>query len=142
MNEVNKEELRRLAEAVPPVRTYTVALAKFHHKSTPKNILSLLDENDQLQAELRQSRDAYQRLIDQTTPLVPDPKDPRWSKRIQLDEVISERDQLRAQIEGLRKDAERWSAAYENDVDLGVHGEEFVDWLVSASKVGVGNTNS
>lgn len=57
---------------------------------------------DRVAAELRQSQDAYQRLIDQTTPLAPDPKDPRWSKRIQLDEVIAERDQLRAENERLR----------------------------------------
>ena len=37
-------------------------------------------------------------------------------------------------VQALRKDAERWSAAYENDVDLGVNGEEFVDWLVEKSR--------
>lgn len=37
-------------------------------------------------------------------------------------------------VKVLRKDAERWYAAYENDVDLGMNGEEFVDWLVEKSK--------
>ena len=55
-----------------------------------------------LEQELKQSRDAYQNIIDQTTPLEPVPGDPRWSKRIELDEVIAERDQLRAELAAIK----------------------------------------
>lgn len=55
-----------------------------------------------LEQELKQSRDAYQNIIDQTTPLEPVPGDPRWSKRIELDEVIAERDQLRAELVAIK----------------------------------------
>ena len=55
-----------------------------------------------LEQELKQSRDAYQHIIDQTTPLEPVPGDPRWSKRIELDEVIAERDALRLDAERSR----------------------------------------
>lgn len=53
---------------------------------------------DEARAELRHDREQLQSLIDQTTPLEPVPGDPKWSRRIQLDEVIAERDQLRAVI--------------------------------------------
>lgn len=60
-----------------------------------------------LEQELKQSRDAYQNIIDQTTPLEPVPGDPRWSKRIELDEVIAERDQLRAELAAIKSEAEQ-----------------------------------
>lgn len=41
-------------------------------------------------------------MIDQTTPLEPVPGDPMWSRRIQLDDVVTEREQLRAEVEELR----------------------------------------
>ena len=44
-----------------------------------------------------------QNMIDQTTPLEPEPGNPMWSRRIQLDEVIAERDSLRAECEKLRR---------------------------------------
>jgi len=59
-----------------------------------------------LQAECEELREHLQNLIDQTTPLEPVPGNPMWSRRIQLDEVVAERDQLRAECEKLRKDAE------------------------------------
>lgn len=58
---------------------------------------------DEARAELRHAREQLQSLIDQTTPLEPVPGDPKWSRRIQLDEVIAERDQLRAEVEALRE---------------------------------------
>lgn len=54
---------------------------------------------DEARAELRHAREQLQSMIDQTTPLEPVPGDPKWSRRIQLDEVIAERDQLRAEVE-------------------------------------------
>src|SRR5690606_23160862 len=55
-----------------------------------------------LQAECEELREHLQNLIDQTTPLEPVPGNPMWSRRIQLDEVIAERDSLRAECEKLR----------------------------------------
>ena len=49
------------------------------------------------EAHLKHARTCIQHMIDQTTPLVPDPNNPGWSKRIQLDDVIAQRDKL-AQI--------------------------------------------
>ncbi|MBS7349217.1 MAG: hypothetical protein KIG95_03495 [Comamonas sp.] len=66
------------------------------------------DEIEHLQAECERLRKLLQHMIDQTTPLVPEPGNPMWSRRIQLDEVIAERDQLRAECEQLRKDAARY----------------------------------
>lgn len=42
-----------------------------------------------------------QHLIDQTTPLEPEPGNPMWSRRIKLDEVMAERDKLRVECEKL-----------------------------------------
>lgn len=66
-----------------------------------------------LQAECEKLRKHLQNLIDQTTPLEPEPGNPMWSRRIQLDEVIAERDQLRAECEQLRRDAERYQSLME-----------------------------
>lgn len=52
--EVNKEELRRLAEAARELRAdieSVVAYGEFKKAASPAAILSLLDENDQLRAE-------------------------------------------------------------------------------------------
>ena len=65
-----------------------------------------------LQAECEKLREHLQNLIDQTTPLEPVPGNPMWSRRIQLDEVIAERDQLRVEREGLRKAAGRAQSAF------------------------------
>lgn len=67
-----------------------------------------LSDYERLEAECDLLRKHLQNLIDQTAPLEPVPSNPMWSRRIQLDEVIAERDQLRAECEKLRKDAERY----------------------------------
>ena len=67
-----------------------------------------LSDYEALQADYERLRKHLQNMIDQTTPLVPDPDHPGWSRRIQLDEVIAERDSLRAECDQLRKDAERY----------------------------------
>ena len=67
-----------------------------------------LTDYESLQAAYERLRKHLQSLIDQTTPLVPEPGNPMWSRRIQLDEVIAERDSLRAECEKLRKDVERY----------------------------------
>lgn len=54
-----------------------------------------------LQADYERLRKHLQNLIDQTTPLEPEPGNPMWSRRIQLDEVIAERDKLRDECEEL-----------------------------------------
>ena len=67
-----------------------------------------LSDYEALQDECEELREHLQNLIDQTTPLEPVPGNPMWSRRIQLDEVIAERDQLRAECDQLRKDAARY----------------------------------
>lgn len=61
----------------------------------------LLADYEALQAECENLRKHLQNLIDQTTPLEPVPGNPMWSRRIQLDEVIAERDQLRDECDAL-----------------------------------------
>lgn len=60
-----------------------------------------LSDYEALQAECENLRKHLQNLIDQTTPLEPVPGNPMWSRRIQLDEVIAERDSLRAECDAL-----------------------------------------
>lgn len=72
-----------------------------------------LSDYEALQTDYEKLRKYIQMMIDQTTPLVPDPDRPGWSRRIQLDEVIAERDSLRAECEKLRKDAERYQSLME-----------------------------
>lgn len=64
----------------------------------------LYADYESLQAMFEQLRKHLQSLIDQTTPLEPEPGNPMWSRRIRLDEVIAERDQLRAECENLRRE--------------------------------------
>lgn len=119
MNDQNKAELRRLAEAaMNPMyigdreaqsQERIRARSAFDAMARPSAVLSLLDENDQLKAESAQRIRSLQHMIDQTIPLVPVPGDPMWSRRITIDELLSERDQLRAEVEDMRKDAERWN---------------------------------
>lgn len=81
-----------------------------------------LSDYEALQAECDLLRKHLQNLIDQTAPLEPVPGNPMWSRRIQLDEVIAERDQLRAECEKLRKDAERYRW-----LRLGAHEDSDLD---------------
>lgn len=60
-----------------------------------------LSDYKALQVERDRLIGHIQSMIDQTTPLEPVPGDPMWSRRIQLDEVIAERYQLRAAIRRL-----------------------------------------
>lgn len=60
-----------------------------------------LSDYEALAAECEKLRMQLQHMIDQTTPLEPVPGDPKWSRRIQLDAVIEERDSLRVKREKL-----------------------------------------
>lgn len=62
-----------------------------------KRVAIEIERND-LRTEVERLNRSLQHMIDQTTPLEPVPGDPKWSRRIQLDEVIAERDALRAQL--------------------------------------------
>lgn len=84
---------------------WTLYAGPVRNSTTP---LIRLSDYEALQAGYEKLRKHLQNLIDQTTPLEPDPGNPMCSRRIQLDEVIAERDQLRAECEKLRKDAERY----------------------------------
>lgn len=160
MTDLNKQELRRLAEmASPAIEWYVPGDLRYADDKTgevhgldhdddsfiaaagPATILSLLDELEEAQSGLKHShairlkktietleaerdrwKEACQHMIDQTTPLEPVPGDPMWSRRIQLDEVIAERDQLRAEVatfeEGMRSMAFQLSAGGYNAPEL------------------------
>ncbi len=165
--EVNKEELRRLAEAATPGpwrecgadrggcacgQVWSISLdcpvaevwqgddvigepeqgamanAAFIAKANPAAIISLLDENAQLRAENERLRAqlAESQANDRTA----------MGYLAEVRAVVGGDDfpGMVRNVKALRKDAERWYAAYENDVDLGMNGEEFVDWLVEKSK--------
>ena len=71
-----------------------------------------LSDYEALQADYERIRKYIQMMIDQTTPLVPDPDHPGWSRRIKLDEVIAERDSLQAECEKLRRAIRRLCNIY------------------------------
>lgn len=115
MSDPNKDELRRLAEAaIPDAEWFRVcdlghqnidgSAARFIVGCTPAKVKALLDECDRKDAELNQCRNSLQHMIDQTTPLEPVPGDPMWSRRIQLDQVIAERDAALAELEEMREE--------------------------------------
>ena len=70
--------------------------AQYIAAANPAAVLALIAEVERLTAENEFARSCMQSMIDQTTPLVPVEGDPMWSRRIELDEVIAERDQLHA----------------------------------------------
>ena len=84
-----------------------------------------LSDYEALQAAYEKLLKHLQSLIDQTTPLVPEPGNPMWSRRVQLDEVIAERDSLQAECEKLRKDAERYRCIRKGN-----------QWVVAAAQTG------
>lgn len=102
MTDLNKSELRRLAEAC---RAESCAdegeearrLLELHGEIEPEDILSLLDENDKLQADNSSMRGSLKAYAENMK------KQIRESGRMQR-----ERDQIRAEVEALRKDAGRY----------------------------------
>lgn len=52
-----------------------------------------LSDHEAVVADLHKS---IQRMIDQTTPLVPDPNDPKWSRRIQIDDLMAQVAELKS----------------------------------------------
>ncbi len=91
-----------------PATRYTLPVVALDDRSQRGEPLIRLSDYEALQADYEKLRKHLQNLIDQTTPLVPEPDNPMWSRRIQLDEVMAECDSLRAECEKLRKDAERY----------------------------------
>lgn len=62
----------------------------------------MTNELNRVEAELSRCRKIIQHMIDQTTPLEPVPGDPMWSRRIQLDQVIAERDAALTELEAYK----------------------------------------
>ena len=87
----------------------------------PNDPLIRLSDYERLQAVHNRLLKHLQHLIDQTTPLEPEPGNPMWSRRIQLDEVIAERDKLRVECEELAEALEAMLAVnvVEADVSYG-----------------------
>lgn len=77
-----------------------------------------LSDHEAVVADLHKS---IQRMIDQTTPLVPDPNDPKWSRRIQIDDLMAQVAELKSLLDEIsdaapanaltREQAERIDAA-------------------------------
>ena len=94
MTDLNKQELRRLAEAAAPFDWefdwLEKAVSQLRKACTPAAILSLLDEMECQERQL---------------------KDWQASHHANYCSVAEERDQLRAEVEELRKEAERYRDA-------------------------------
>lgn len=82
-----------------------------------------LTDYEALQVEYEKLLKHLQNLIDQTTPLEPEPGNPMWSRRIQLDEVIAERDSLRAECDALRAKTSMSIGVGDGTGNLFVHGD-------------------
>ena len=78
----------------------------------------MTSELSKVEAELSRCRKLLQHMIDQTTPLEPVPGDPMWSRRIQLDQVIAERDAALAELEALRYQVGTLTEWYSNALDV------------------------
>lgn len=85
-----------------PTARDTLPVVALNDRSQRGEPLIRLSDYEALQANYGRLLKHLQNLIDQTTPLEPEPGNPMWSRRIQLDEVIAERDSLRAECEKLR----------------------------------------
>lgn len=59
-----------------------------------------LSDHEAVVADLHKS---IQRMIDQTTPLVPDPNDPKWSRRIQIDDLMAQVAELKSLLDDCRE---------------------------------------
>lgn len=114
MDKVNKQELRRLAEAAKDLDWAFDWMDKRAHalrnEANPAAILSLLDECDGLMAQ--HSRDSAElRSLCQAR-----------------DEARRERDQLRAELEQYRKDALRYRWLRSRPVDCPTTGPDLAFW--------------
>ena len=76
-----------------------------------------------LSAECKKLHEQLQNTIDQSTPLEPIPDDPKWSRGIQLDAVVKERDSLQAECETLLSKTEVTIGVGDGNGNLFVHGD-------------------
>lgn len=81
-------ELKRLAE-------HHLSLGHAYTVATPSAVLALIAENERLLKLL-------ERTVEQHVPLTELEDVPGWSRVVELVEVVTERDQLRAEVAGLR----------------------------------------
>lgn len=139
MNEVNKEELRRLAEAFRKTKMNSAAglelLKRWIDLASPEGVLSLLDE-----AEYREDKGVRAER----------------NRDMWKDQCSAQAEQLeamRAELEALRKDARRWQCVRNavpmqspyavwregTHVVLGKDADELVDNFLSSAKEGMAN---
>lgn len=97
----------------PDVKRYDCTSEDSYHchgcftmKEQPRGDYVEWEDYEALQADYERLRKHLQNLIDQTTPLEPEPGNPMWSRRIQLDEVMAERDKLRVECGKLAESLE------------------------------------
>ena len=111
---------RRILDAEiydPTSGSFFVSGAKENHTVEP---LVPLSDYEALQAECEKLRKHLQNLIDQTTPLEPEPGNPMWSRRIKLDEVIAERDHLQVECKKLVEALESLIKGYVRLLEAGM----------------------
>lgn len=98
MDKLNRAGLREYAERVTAMQPREDGCKRFI-AIDPATLISLLDSEEKAGSELVRCRKNLQGMIDQTTPLEPIPGDPMWSRRIQIDDVIAQRDAVSAELE-------------------------------------------
>ena len=115
---IDKNELKRLATAANavmgdvrvdvaitsesgPNQDEIDSVAAFLKLATPAAVLALIAENERFLKLL-------DRMVEQCVPLTELEGVPGWSRVVELVEVVEQRDQLKAENEALRKDAERY----------------------------------
>lgn len=118
---IDKTELKRVAQALVsgPSTDGTVTAAlidAFDVLASPDSVLALIAENERLKTDLREQKDAKLGLS--------------WA----IGEIMGERDQLRIEIEALRKDADRFRFI-EQDASSGmskIYGDDWVSVIDAA----------
>lgn len=120
MDDLIKQELREVAEAIPNARLVSregaALLRRWVDLATPSAILSLLDELEGQRAEIEELDELRKRqsdLLSQSAVALrgPEPALTRYSHAdipSRVKTVIAERDKLLADVEALRKDADRY----------------------------------
>ena len=103
----NWDELKKAAEYAQDFDNFADeaeemrALSKFYDEVDPYQVLALIAENEHLTKQLHM-------MVRQCLPLEAMEGMPGWSEVVEAHKAIEQRDQARAEVDALRKDAERY----------------------------------